>query len=390
MPDGFRLAGLTKSSVASDHQKIGIIVADGPATAAAVLTRNIFSAPPIHLCRERLAGSSDIRGVVVNSGNANAATGKQGERAALTMTRAAEKATGAPRGSFLVASTGVIGQLLKTDKVSRAIERTAKSLSATGWNEFSRAIMTTDLVPKLAGKQFSVADQTFSILGTAKGSGMIQPNMATMLAFICTDYPIGATDARLAIRKSADLSFNCLSVDGQTSTNDMALLLSSGAAPLDARNSRSGLREFQSALTEICQDLTRQLAADGEGATKLLTVRVSGARSEAGCKTLALEVANSSLVKTAVYGEDPNWGRIIQALGKARVRFDPALVRIRCQGTDLMRHGAVVKFSRAAVAKAMKAREIELDICVGAGKTSATVWTCDLTHKYIDINVAYN
>jgi glutamate N-acetyltransferase / amino-acid N-acetyltransferase len=390
-PEGFVCGGIPRRTPATGDQKLAMLIATGPRVAVAALTTtNRFAAPPILLCRDRLKAAAKLRGVVVNSGNANAATGARGMKDARAMARAAESATGLPAGSFLVASTGVIGKPMAVDAVARGIARLAPKLSSGGWDDFAASIMTTDLVRKVSSRRIALpGGGAASIIGIAKGSGMIQPDMATMLAFIATDFPVSNAQARKALRAAADVSFHCLTVDGQTSTNDMVTLISSGAAAAPAAALKAVPR-FEAALTEVCQDLTRKIAADGEGATKLVTIDVSGAKTREDCRKLALEVGNSDLVKTALHGGDPNWGRIAQALGKAGVLFDPARVSIWCQGVRIMARGGAVRFSRPDLRAKMQGREIHIEVEIGRAPTSIRVWTCDLGYGYIDINTAYN
>jgi len=300
--------------------------------------KNRFAAPPVLLTRERLKSPGKLSGIVVNSGNANAATGAEGLRHARAMARAAEGVTGMPAGSFLVSSTGVIGQPMKIERVTRGISRLAEKLSPNGWDDFATSIMTTDLVKKVSSRKIPLpGGGQATVAGMAKGSGMIQPNMATMLAFIATDFPLSASSAKSLLRESVEVSFHCLTVDGQSSTID-----------------------------------------------------VRGAATRKDCRTLALEVGNSPLVKTALHGGDPNWGRIAQALGKAEVDFDPARVSIWCQGVKIMNRGGAIRFSRPGLRRKMQGRDIHIEVEIGKAPTSIRVWTCDFGYGYIDINTAYN
>lgn len=391
-PEGFLCGGIPTRTPATGDQKLCILMTKEPGALAVGMTaKNRFAAPPVILTRERLKAPGKLRGIVVNSGNANAATGADGLRHARAMARAAEGVTGMPAGSFLVSSTGVIGQPMKIERVTRGISRLAPKLSPDGWDDFATSIMTTDLVKKVSSRQIPLPGGGHAtIAGMAKGSGMIQPNMATMLAFIATDFPLSASSARAALHESAEVSFHCLTVDGQSSTNDMVILMSSGAAAKSASAVRRTLPAFQQALTEVCQDLTRQIAIDGEGATKLVTIDVRGAATRKDCRTLALEVANSPLVKTALHGGDPNWGRIAQALGKAEVDFDPSRVSIWCQGVKIMNRGGAIRFSRPGLRRKMQGRDIQIEVEIGRAPTSIRVWTCDFGYGYIDINTAYN
>jgi glutamate N-acetyltransferase/amino-acid N-acetyltransferase len=391
-PEGFFCGGIPTRTPSTGNQKIGLLLTRSPrAVVAAMTTTNRFAAPPILHARERLRSPGRLCGVVVNSGNANAATGAQGMRDAKAMARAAETSTGSKTGSFLVASTGVIGQPMKIGLLTRGIARLAPKLTADGWDDFASSIMTTDLVRKVSSRRIALPGGVeATVTGIAKGSGMIQPNMATMLAFIATDFPLPAKAAKAALRESVDVSFHCLTVDGQTSTNDMVTLLSSGAAAMNAAAARAAMPAFQAALTEVCQDLTRMIAIDGEGATKLVTIDVYGAASREACRALALEVGNSDLVKTALHGGDPNWGRIAQALGKAGVEFDPSQVNLWCQGVKIMSRGGAVRFSRPDLRRKMQGKEIHIEAEVGRTNHEIRVWTCDLGYGYIDINTVYN
>lgn len=391
IPLGFVAGGISAGIKASGAPDLGIILCDAPAVAAAITTINRFPAAPIVVCRQRLAPRPWVRGVIVNSGNANAMTGQEGLADALAMTVAAEKATGSMGGSFLVASTGIIGQRLPIARLLKGVPKLVEGLSPKGWLDFADAIQTTDLRRKMSSRKVDPSDpKSASILGIAKGVGMMEPNMATLLAFLVTDYPLAPSKARRVLQESADESFNCLTVDGQMSTNDMALLLSSSVGE---RSGRRPLREeamFREALTEVCRDLARQIASDGEGATKLVSVIVQGTNTGAQARRLAKEVANSNLVKTAIFGENPNWGRIIQALGQSPVPFSPDRVSVTIQGMRVVDEGAPCDGARAELRKAMRQKDISINISVGGGKGKCEVWTCDLSKEYVRINAEYN
>jgi glutamate N-acetyltransferase/amino-acid N-acetyltransferase len=330
--------------------------------------------------------------VVVNSGVSNVAMGERGVRDARSMAREACRAVGVEDGEMLVASTGVIGEPLPLPKIRTGIRAAAAALSPDGLNAAARAIMTTDTVPKIAVARFSIGRREVTVAGIAKGSGMIQPNMATMLAFLVTDAAVAAPFLRRVLRRAADVSFNRLTVDGESSTSDTVLLFANGASETPRlRDARSpGAARFQDAVTEVSLALTRALARDGEGATRLVTVTVEGARTPAEAERGARRIANSPLVKTAIYGGDPNWGRILQTLGAGRValRLDRTVVRL----------GGVVVFRRGASAgpaarKRAAARhsnpEIEIHVELGAGRARAQLFTCDLTPEYVHINADY-
>lgn len=391
VPAGFALAGASAGIKSTAKPDLGIILCERPAVAAALTTTNRFPAAPILLCRQRLAQRPWIRGIVVNSGNANAMTGQGGLEDAVQMATAAEEATGAPAGSFLVASTGIIGSRLPMPKIVKAIPELARKLDQQNYLPFSDAIQTTDTRRKISCRQFQVAGKRLAtVLGMAKGVGMIEPNMATMLAFLLTDYPLAPSNARRLLASAADESFHCLTIDGQTSTNDMALLISTGGSERQGRMPRGAEDLFLRALIEVCQELAQQIAIDGEGATKLVAVTVTGTNTRAQARRLAKEVANSMLVKTAIFGENPNWGRVLQALGQAGVPFSPDRVSVSIQDVPVVVRGQPVDGSRADLKKAMKRKEISITIQTGSGKGNCRVWTCDLTEGYIRINAEYN
>lgn len=391
IPKGFVAGGVSAGIKPGRKPDLGMILCERPALTVALTTTNRFPAAPIEACRVRLRHGRSIRGIVVNSANANAMTGKQGLADALAMASAAEEATGCLAGSFLVASTGIIGRSLPVDKIESAIPKLADKLSSDGWDDFARAIMTTDTRPKLASRGFRLKRLgTFRVLGIAKGVGMIEPNMATMLAFIMTDYPLSVGRAKNMLVEATDVSFHCLTVDAQRSTNDMVTLTSSEAGEKTKRRPAGADEKFLAALTGVCRDLARDMAADGEGASKLITVRVTGTNRHPQARKIARAVANSPLVKTAIFAENPNWGRIIQAIGQSDVPFAAENVTVKLQGTTLVRRGEPVEIKLAELRNAMRASEIVIDINVGGGKGAAEIWTCDLTPGYIKINAEYN
>lgn len=393
-PRGFLAGGITAGIKPSGKPDLAMIASDTPAVAAAVTTKNLFSSAPVLLCRARLQESPRARGVLVNAGVANACTGAPGLRDAEAMATMAEKATQADAGEFLVASTGVIGKRLPMDVIRAGVPKLAAQLRPDGWGDFARSIMTTDLVPKLSRQTVRIGSAlrrgpVATVLGICKGSGMIHPNMATMLAFIVTDYPLGAGQARQMLRRVTEQSFNCLTVDGDTSTSDTLLLLANGAACNRREVNAASDARFEAALLEVAQDLTRQIARDGEGATRLVTVEVAGARDEAGARQIAISIAKSSLVKTALFGHDPNWGRICCAAGYAGVSFDIDKFSLKLQGKTVMKRGLPVAFDRAALAQALDTKDVLVQVKLGEGSAEARVWTCDLTYDYVKINAEY-
>jgi glutamate N-acetyltransferase/amino-acid N-acetyltransferase len=389
-PLGFTAGGVHAAVKPSGALDLGAILCGRPAVTAAVTTTNLFCGAPVTLCRERIASSPHMRGVIVNSGNANTATGKAGLRHARAMATRAEASAGAEAGQFLVCSTGVIGVALPIDRIMAATPELIATLSVDGWEDFARSIMTTDTVAKLSSRAIKLRrGREGRILGVAKGSGMIHPNMATMLAFIATDYPLAPAQARRILKRVVDGSFNCISVDGDQSTSDTVILMSSRAALNRREVTGADDKKFEAALAEVAQDLARAIARDGEGATKLITIEVAGARHAPDARQIARAVANSSLVKTALFGNDPNWGRICCAAGYSGALFEAHDFSLKLQGQTLMRRGLPVRFDPKALRRALDAPEIMIQIKVGGGKGSARMWTCDLTYDYVKINAQY-
>lgn len=393
---GFRAAA-THAGLKSDPRKPDVALlycerADCAATG--VFTRNRIAAAPVGLCKRHLQlGKGRAQAVIVNAGCANACTGRQGlENARLTAKRVARELQLAPE-KVLVCSTGVIGRQLPMDVMEKGIAFTTSAVKRrirTG--SFSQAILTTDLVEKTASLSFCLAGKSVKIVGTCKGSGMIAPNMATMLAFLATDVAIAPAVLQTALRSASDDTFNCLTVDGDTSTNDTVLALASGAAGNKPIRSASGndYDAFRSALRAVCETLAEKVAADGEGATHAVTIFVGGTETDAEAGRIAKTIAESPLVKTAVAGNDPNWGRIVAAAGRAGVAFKPEQASLTVCGTDLWRGGTPLPFDRAAVAKALKNKKVSIVFLAGDGPGRARFLTCDLTHGYITINADYH
>jgi glutamate N-acetyltransferase/amino-acid N-acetyltransferase len=389
-PKGFRAAGVAAGIKATGGLDLGALMCDGPTVAAGVTTRNLFASAPVLVCRERLAKRGPIRGVIVNSGCSNACMGAAGLRDAHEMTRLAERAAGTQQGEFLVASTGVIGRPLPMEKIRAATPRLMESLRPDGWEDFARSIMTTDLVPKISRRSFQVDGADFVVMGVAKGSGMIHPNMGTMLAFVATDFPIFYRHAASALLRSVvHRTFNCTTVDGDTSTSDTVILLAKGGARKGFGGGSEGGKIFKAALLEVATDLSKAIARDGEGATKLVTVEVEGATAEIKARIVAHSIARSNLVKTALFGNDPNWGRICCAAGYAGVAFDTNEFSLKLQGKEVMRHGMPTGFDARTLSAALKSPEVLLQAKIGSGKGAACVWTCDLTYDYVKINAEY-
>ena len=371
-----------------------LLASFAPETAVAgTLTRSHTAAPPVHWCRALLgAGNGGARALVVNAGNANAATGEQGHAAVRQTAESAAALVGCSTDEVYVSSTGVIGEQLPVERLTAALPGLHDRLTDSAWPEAAAAIMTTDTYPKGASAQAEIDGVPVVINGIAKGSGMIAPNMATMLAYVFTDANLPAAVLRPALRRGVNRSFNAVTVDGDTSTNDTCLLFATGAAGHRriARTGDTRLQSFRAALEAVLADLAQQIVRDGEGAQKLVSIAVRGAASEAAARKLGLTIANSPLVKTAIAGEDPNWGRIVAVVGRAGVAFDQAQLSIRIGAERAAANGvADPAFDEPAAARHMKGQEVEIAVEIGSGPGTATVWTCDLTHGYIEINADY-
>ncbi|HWB13779.1 MAG TPA: bifunctional glutamate N-acetyltransferase/amino-acid acetyltransferase ArgJ [Pirellulales bacterium] len=392
IPKGFRFAGV-RAGIKRDPDKLdlSLVVSDRPAAAAGVYTQNLVFAAPVKLDRARTPGSK-IRAVVINSGNANACTGERGDRDAARMAELAAVACGASAEQGLVLSTGVIGEFLPMDKITSGIAAAAERLAAdeAALIAAARGMITTDTHHKLAGRSVEVQGQTVHIAGMAKGAAMIGPRMATMLGLILTDATLEPTVAQQALSAAVEDSFNCISVDGHMSTNDTVLLLANGAAgtvPLAG----SELARFQQALDEVCGELARAIPADGEGATHLVTIDVRGCATRADAHRIAKTVAESPLVKTAIAGADPNWGRIVSAAGYAGVAFNPSGVTLHLNGVKLYEAGSPLAFDADEVSKSIRnQRETSVLLEFSDGSASVRFWTTDLTAEYVQLNADYH
>jgi len=399
-PRGFK-AGAAAVGVKklSEKPDVGLIACDVEAQAAAVFTRNKVVAAPVLVSREHLAAGKGVRAVVANSGCANACTGEQGMADAREMAGAAAKLLGCPAEAVLVASTGVIGRLMPMDKLRAGIEKCAAALAAGPEADlaFARSIMTTDTRPKQAGVRFTLRGRTVTVAGATKGVGMVAPNMATVLAFLTTDAPVRSALLRKVLTRAADTTYNCLTVDGHTSTNDTLIIMASGLAmdgasradrkPIAAGTDEAAL--FEAAVTAVCDSLARQIAADAEGGTKVIEVRVTGGKSDAEAHRAACAIANSPLVKTAFFGEDPNWGRIVSAAGYAGITSGPETMRLEMGGIVIFDRGAPVDADEAKLKAVMAAHDIDVHLDLGAGKGAARYLTCDFSYDYVKINAEY-
>lgn len=387
-PQGFRAAAAAAGIKPSGNPDIALIVSDRPATAAGVFTRNRVVAAPVIVSRQHLTDGT-ARAIVVNAGNANACTGAQGMAAARRMAEATAELLGLDQTDVLVASTGIIGRLLPVEKVEAGLKEAAAGLSSEGGPAVARAIMTTDLRPKEVAVEIHVDGGTIRIGGICKGSGMIQPNMATLLAFVTTDAEVWPEVLQSALASAVERTFNCVTVDGDTSTNDTLLILANGASGVRITPDSPAYRAFCDGLLYVCTHLAKELARDGEGATKLVEIQIRGARSAAQARKVGKSIANSPLVKTALFGNDPNWGRILCAAGYSGVAIDQDRLALTLCGYPLVREGEPVEFDEATVSSAMREPEVLIRLDLGQGRASATVWTCDFSYDYVRINAEY-
>lgn len=392
LPQGFKAAGVY-SGVKSDPKKkdLALIVSDQPATAAGVFTQNLVIAAPVRLCQSRTPSAS-IRAVVANSGCANACTGTQGEKDAAAMAAKVAQLCGLDEKEVLVMSTGVIGEMLPLEKVSAGIVDASRQLASSHESliNAARGILTTDTVHKVKTREIELDGVPICVTGIAKGAAMIGPNLATMLAVVLTDAKLSIADVDAGLKDAADESFNCISVDGHTSTNDTVLLLANGAAG-GSELSGSSLSKFQATLVEVCEDLAQSIPADGEGASHLITVEVHGSRTRKEAVRVAKTIADSPLVKTAIAGCDPNWGRIVSAAGYSGVPFNPAKVSLLVNGILLYEHGSPVEFDPDVVSTSMKNdRNTSVVLLLEEGEQSARFWTTDLTAEYVRLNADYH
>ena len=387
---GFRWAGV-RCGIKTRGADLMLLASDRPASAAGVLTRNVVASAPVQVTRAHLR-SGLARAIVANSGCSNVAMGAAGMRDASTMAALAGLALGVAPREVCVASTGVIGEPLPMAKIASGIARAARALAEDGIGAAARAIMTTDTVPKVASASFRVGATRCSVAGIAKGSGMIEPNMATMLSFVATDAGVTTGVLRALWREIADETYNRVTVDGETSTSDTALVLANGAAGAKKISGTSGkdAAMLAGALLDVATELAKMLARDGEGATKLVTIDVTGAKNDAQAEAAGRRIANSLLVKTALFGGDPNWGRILQTVGAARVAMQLAQTEVVLCGVPVFAAGASTgPEARKAAGKRMRGQEISIAVTLGVGRGRARLWTCDLSYDYVKVNADY-
>lgn len=389
---GFK-AGAIKASIrygSDTRMDMALAVSDRVAHAAGVFTRNKVKAAPVELARKRI-GRGRARAILVNAGIANAMTGDEGTKAAVATTAAVAETLGVPAGQVLPASTGVIGVQLPVETMVRAVPKLTDRIKPGGFDDFSKAILTTDTAPKVATAKFSLGSKKASMIGIAKGSGMIAPDMATMLAFVFTDVAVSPKFLKSALKIAADSTFNRITIDGDTSTNDSLFILANGALGNTAIEAgRANAKKFADALLDVCSRVARMIVVDGEGATRVAKISVVGAASDADALKVARTVAESPLVKTALCGADPNWGRIAAAAGRSGAKVDPKKLSVKIGTTLCVKGGVPVEsFDEKKAKAAMNKKTVDIEIDLGTGKGTASFLTCDMTKGYIEINAHY-
>src|SRR2546421_10853869 len=396
-PAGFRAWGVYAGIKSRQAPDVGLLISDSAASAAALFTTNKVVAAPGKVGREHIL-SGQSRGAGANSGNANACTGAQGERDTKQMCELAAAVASCKRNEIIPASTGIIGHFLPMDKVEQGIAEAGKYLGSSQEHAllFADTILTTDTRRKTAAAEFKVNKQRVTIAGVCKGSGMIGPRLApaggkhaTMLAYLTTDAKVAPPLLGRLLKSASDSSFNAVTIDDHTSTNDMALLLASGASGVSIKGGKD-LQSFVKALNEVCRSLAYQIASDGEGATKVVVITVRKAASASDAMLMARAIANSPLVKCAMNGNDPNWGRIVSAAGMTNAKFEPNKAHLTLQGATVFTRGRPAEFEREALSAALTFHEVQVVLTCNLGKHEATCWTCDLSKDYVTINADYH
>lgn len=384
---GFKANGIKAGIKITGKQDLALLYSEKPCCAAGTFTRNAIRATSVDWCEEKLP-SSEIHAIICNSGCANACTGDKGRIDTELMAKLAADALGVGKKSVLVASTGVIGKPLPMEKIGSALPQLAKDLSVEGGENFATAIMTTDTRTKQSALRIETSQGVYFMGGTTKGSGMIHPNMATMLAFITTDAQIDPVLLNEIVKRTVNRTFNNLTVDGDTSTNDMVLVLANGASGISV-SSEAELALFEQAFYKVCNDLCKQIASDGEGATKRVEINVRGGLNETDAKLAAKAVATSNLTKCALFGNDPNWGRIACAVGYSGAQFSKEKMTILLCGVPVFKNLQPVPFDELHLHNLLKSNVVTIDIDLGAGTSSAVAHTCDFSYDYVKINAEY-
>ncbi|GMM36805.1 glutamate N-acetyltransferase [Saccharomycopsis crataegensis] len=400
-PEGFKVASIHCGIKKNNSQDLALLVSEKPANAAAVFTTNQFQAAPVHISRKNLQVSEGkIQAVIINSGCANAITGEQGLKDAQTMTDEVDSILGNNKASTLVMSTGVIGQLLPIDKITAGIKKIFGELDAShdSWLRYAKGIMTTDTFPKLVSRKFTIGGKSYSVAGVSKGAGMISPNMATLLGAIVTDAPVSSSALKSILQYSVNRSYNCVSVDGDMSTNDTIAALANGeGAPITEESPE--FEVIKQEFSEVAKDLAKLLVRDGEGATKFVTLNVNNCTSYEMAHKIAATISNSPLVKTALFGKDANWGRILAAIGYtdfgAPTKLDLTKISLSFVPTDgsetlkLLVNGEPQLVNEERASEILEAEDLEIVVDIGLGNESCQYWTCDLSHDYVTINGDY-
>ncbi len=389
LPQGFQTAGVTCGIKESGLPDLSLFVSDVPSTSAGVFTQNQVVGAPVIVSRQRVPSTS-IRGILINSGNANACTGGRGLSDARKMTSSLAELLPCDADNLLVCSTGVIGHFLPMSKIETGIQTAFEQLGNSSENlaKAAQGILTTDTVEKISSRQIEIDGTKITVTGIAKGAAMIAPNMATMLAVIMTDCQLDSELANSMLKKAVDQSFNCISVEGHTSTSDSVLLMANGVSGQGCKSDESQ-QAIQSALNEVCTDLAQMIIRDAEGADHFVRVEVSGLASETDARRIAKAVCESPLVKTAMTGNDPNWGRIVSAAGYAGVPFSEQDVSLRMNGVGIYESGSPTKYDEKTLSESMATGEVEIQLQFQIGSQSITYWTCDLTSEYIRLNADY-
>ncbi|WP_066259733.1 bifunctional ornithine acetyltransferase/N-acetylglutamate synthase [Neobacillus drentensis] len=388
LPKGYKAGGM-HCGLKRKRLDLGYVVSEVPATAAGVYTTNLFQAAPLIVTQESIAKEKKIQAIIVNSGNANACTGEQGLQDAFAMQQGFANELGIQEHLVAVTSTGVIGELLQMDKVINGIKQILNK-EHENENNFLDAILTTDTCVKHTAVQMKIDGKTVSIGGASKGSGMIHPNMATMLGFVTTDANIEQEDLLEALREVTNQTFNMITVDGDTSTNDMVLVMANGLAennPLTKEHPE--WNTFKQGLSIVCESLAKKIARDGEGATKLVEVQVNGGYSQSAASAVGKAIISSNLVKTAIYGTDPNWGRIVTAIGYSGVPVETNAIKVAIGPFTVFENGLPSNFVEEEVKEYLESENVKLSVELNQGEYSATAWGCDLTYDYVKINASY-
>ncbi|EJS77916.1 bifunctional glutamate N-acetyltransferase/amino-acid acetyltransferase ArgJ [Bacillus cereus] len=388
-PKGFSAIG-TANGLKKEKKDLGAIVCDVPASCAAVYTTNQIQAAPLQVTKDSIAAEGKLQAIIVNSGNANACTGMQGIQDAYEIRTLGAEHFDVKENYVAVASTGVIGVPLPMDIIRKGVASLIPTKEIGEAHSFSEAILTTDLTTKETCYEMTIDGKEVTIAGVAKGSGMIHPNMATMLSFITTDVNIEHEVLQTALSQITNHTFNQITVDGDTSTNDMVIVMASGLSETKTMSMEHKEWEtFVFALQKVCEDLAKKIAQDGEGATKLIEVNVLGARTNEEAKRVAKQIVGSSLVKTAIYGEDPNWGRIISSIGQSEVAINPNTIDITLQSIAVLKNSEPQMFSEEEMKKKLKEHEIVIDVYLHLGEEKGSAWGCDLSYDYVKINACY-